>query len=138
MTILNPQLLPKLRSDPLLAAIRGMPCALRISSFIPGYRCSHVDTVVPCHVRTIGKGMGTKVADLFVVAGCEHCHSLLDGRDARWHYLTEKYPAAVLQRVIEGLCETQTRLWMAGIITVAGAVEIKGGGDVGGYSHARD
>lgn len=107
--LMNPHLLPKVRSRTLLNSVALMPCALRISSMIPGHRCAGQDTVVPAHIPTIGKGMSTKVSDLFVAAACLHCHDLIDGRDNRWWWLMENYPAAVLQRMLDGMAETQSR-----------------------------
>ena len=116
--IFNPHLLPKVRSTALLQAVRGMPCALRIASLYPGHTCAGVDTVVPCHLdRTIGKGMGTKVSDLFVAAGCLHCHDIIDGRDRmRRDWIMETYPAAYAERLIKGLSETQARWVGMGLI----------------------
>ena len=127
MTILNPILLDKIRSQPLLDAIEGMPCTLRISSFIPGHSCSAVSTVVPVHIRTPGTGISTKPSELAAVAGCFNCHNLLDARDEKWRYLMENYPAAVLWRLVQALLETHARLQMAGIIEVKGAERVKGG-----------
>ena len=56
MMIINPYMLPKVRSESLRQACQHMPCTLRISSFIPGFRCSGDDTVVGCHIdKAIGK-----------------------------------------------------------------------------------
>jgi hypothetical protein len=121
MTSFNPELLPKVHSPALLKAIEGMPCTLRIASFIPGFSCAPQDTVVPCHLPTIGKGMGTKVSDLFVVAGCLHCHNLIDARDKRWHDLICDHPVPVYQRILRALSETQTLLVEAGIIRIKGS-----------------
>lgn len=106
----NPAMLPKVRSRKLLDAVRFMPCALRVSSFYPGHRCSGQDTVVPCHIPTIGKGMSTKVSDLFVAAGCMHCHDIIDGRDRkRADFIEKNYPAAFASRLLHGMAETQSR-----------------------------
>lgn len=119
--ITNPQLLPKVRSEAIMQAMQHFPCALRISSFIPGRKCAPQATVVGCHLPTIGKGMGTKVTDLAVAAGCQHCHDLLDGRDrAGADYLMQNYPTAVATRITDALVETQARLVGMGIITVEG------------------
>lgn len=93
-----------------------MPCALRISSFVPGHRCAPRDTVVPCHIGKVGKGMGTKVSDLAVAAGCLHCHDLLDGRDNRVEWILKHYPAAFWEQVLRGLIETQARWVQMGLI----------------------
>ena len=39
------------------------------------------------------------------------CHDLLDGRHDGWKTLQEKYPAAVLERLIAARDETQAR-WL--------------------------
>ncbi len=116
----SPALLPKFRSPELLQAVRGMPCTLRVASFIPGHRCASPETVVPCHVGRMGKGLGTKVSDLFVAAGCLHCHDLVDMRDSRWKYLADHHGAQVEQRILAGLMETQTMLVMRGVIVLPG------------------
>ena len=68
-----------------------------------------------------GKGIGTKVSDLCVVAGCDACHKLLDGRDgAGWDALMNRYPAAVYLQIIRAINETQSRLLGAGLIKVKG------------------
>lgn len=107
----NPHLLPKVRSRALLDAVQYMPCALRVSSFVPGHKCAPQETVVGCHLdRSIGKGIGTKVSDLYAIAACSNCHDILDGRDnARRDFILAKYPTAYLDRVIRGLTETQAR-----------------------------
>lgn len=117
----NPHLLPKVRSKAMMRAIRDMPCALRIASFVPGLTCSGQDTVVPCHLdRTIGKGMGTKVSDLMVAAGCARCHDILDGRDrSAREYVLNQYPAALADRMLRGLAETQARWVGMGLMTGA-------------------
>jgi hypothetical protein len=118
--ITNPHLLPKIRSEAIMQAMQHFPCALRIASFIPGRKCAPQNTVVGCHLPTIGKGMGTKVTDLAVAAGCQHCHDLLDGRDrAGAEYLIQNMPTAVATRMTDALVETQARLVALGIITVS-------------------
>jgi hypothetical protein len=119
--ITNPQLLPKVRSDAIMQAMQHFPCALRISSFIPGRKCSSQDTVIGAHLPTIGKGMSTKVTDLAVVACCFSCHELLDGRDRPGaDYLITNFPTAVATRMTDALVETQARLVGMGIIMVEG------------------
>lgn len=120
-TIANPALLPAVRSDRLMSEIRGMPCALRISSFVPGRRCSGPETVVGCHLPGIAKGTSHKNSDLFVAAGCQSCHDILDFRDKQAaEYIAAHYPAAMQERLLRGLQETMSRLVGLGIITVAG------------------
>ena len=117
MNVANPHCLPKVRSPDLMRHIGTMPCTLRIASFIPGRKCSHQSTVVGCHLPTIGKGVATKVTDLAVVAGCQACHDLLDGRDrSGTDYLMARYPAAVQARMTDALVETHARLILAGYV----------------------
>jgi len=116
-----PALLPKVRSKAVLGAVRGMPCTLRIATFVPGHRCADPATVVPCHVGNLGKGMSTKVSDLSVAAGCMACHDLLDGRDSRRAWLIENYPAAVQHRALMGVLETQAMLLMRGALIIPDA-----------------
>ena len=115
--IQNPHMLPKVRSDELMRLIREefTICTLRISSFIPGRNCR--GGICGCHLPTIGKGMGAKVTDLAVVAGCHACHDLLDGRDrAGADYLIANYPTAVATRMTDGLVETHSRLIEMGYV----------------------
>jgi hypothetical protein len=117
--VLNPALLPKVRSKAIMQAMRGYPCALRVSTLYPGHRCADRATVVGCHIPTIGKGISTKVSDLFVAAGCLHCHAIIDGVDnKRREYILQNYPAAYGARLLDGLAETQSRLVADGIIQV--------------------
>lgn len=112
-------LLPKLRSKDLIMATHEMPCSLRIASFL-GRSCS--GDVMAVHLDMAGgKGIGTKVSDIMIVAGCDACHRLLDGRDgAGWAILMERHRAAVLDRCIRALNETLSRLIGMGIIEVKG------------------
>jgi len=123
----NPALLPKVRSPALLAAVKDMPCTLRVASFIPGQQCAHQTTVVPCHIdRSLGKGMGAKVSDLFVAAGCFHCHNIIDGRDQKGAaYIMDHYPTAFMERLLKGLCETQSRFVAMGLIEVSGGEVVR-------------
>lgn len=109
---MNPHNLPKIRSKALMSSFNGMHCTLRLASFI-GKQCSPVDTVVGCHLPVFGKGVNTKVSDLFVVAGCHICHRLLDGQDELTNraYIMEKYPFAFAERILLALCETQS-MWI--------------------------
>lgn len=113
------ELLPKVRSRPLLDACQHMPCTLRIAGFI-GMPCAHQGTVVGCHLPTIGKGWGTKVSDLFVAAGCQVCHDLLDGRDPRGFDIADRYPRAFYERLMRAGHETQSHWLAMGLIHVEG------------------
>lgn len=66
----------KPKSTPARKAAKGQECTLRF----PG--CTNqTDTVVLCHLREFGGGgMGLKPHDSEAVFGCDHCHSVLDGR----------------------------------------------------------
>lgn len=111
--------LPKVRSRPLMDAIRGMPCALRIATFL-GQPCSHRDTVVGAHLRSGAKGMGSKESDLCVVAACHLCHDLYDGRDKRGLEIRASYPHAFHEQVQRAWAETLARLVEAGVVSVKG------------------
>lgn len=116
MTIHNPMLLPKVRSPLLMSSIAGMPCSLRIASFVD-LPCAPEATVVGCHIEGIGKSLGSKVSDLHVAAGCHTCHDILDLRDPRGIFIRENYPAAYYQRLLLALAETQARQVGLGNIT---------------------
>lgn len=113
-------LLPKVDSDVLMKAIEGMPCSLRIASFIFGFGCADQATVVGVHFNTPQKGKSTKSTGLAVAAGCKHCHDLVDRVDPRINDIEKAYPAALGHRYLQGLIETQSRLYEKGIITVKG------------------
>jgi Protein of unknown function (DUF1364) len=117
--ITNPMLLPKIRSNAIMAAAYGQPCSLRIASFV-GLSC--YGSVVGCHLPVTGRGVSTKATDLAVAFGCQCCHDILDGRNQNVQALIlEKYPAALANRLLNALVETQARLVDMGIITVPGA-----------------
>lgn len=119
--ITNPHMLPKIRSRKLLDACRHMPCTIRVASFVPGKRCSCQDTVVGAHLPVMGKGVGTKVSDLFVAAACMACHDIIDGRDRSGKdYIEANYPAAYANRLMLGLAETQSRWIGMGLISIPG------------------
>ncbi|PZQ99174.1 MAG: hypothetical protein DI533_00250 [Cereibacter sphaeroides] len=124
--IQNPALLPKVRSRALLDAAKDMPCTLRIASFLPGGKCSPQPTVVPCHIKSVGKGMGSKSSDLHVAAGCQACHDILDWRDKHGaEYIADRYAAALAWQVVNAIYETQHRWVEAGLIEVPGAEILK-------------
>lgn len=102
----NPHNLPKVRSDAIMKAAKGVPCQLRISNFISGHTCSDDSTCVMAHPQSFGKGVNTKVSDLGTIIACYSCHELLDGRDSRQQYLLDHYPAAVQERVTLGILAT--------------------------------
>jgi hypothetical protein len=119
--ITNPHMLPKVRSEKLTQAIRGMPCDLMIGTFI-GIPCSGVDTVVGAHPPISGKGTSTKVTDLSIIAACASCHDLLDHeRNQQGRYIREKYPHGFWEQMFKAQNATQARLVGMGIIQVDGA-----------------
>lgn len=120
----NPHMLPKVRSEGLLREIATHPCSLRLASFL-GLPCAPRNTVVPCHLPVIGKGIATKVSDLFVVAGCQTCHDLLDLRHGKGGFeLRERYPRAYMERLLFALCETQARLIGSGHLLIVPGHEV--------------
>lgn len=112
-------LLPKVRSKALRAAAEGQPCALRVGSLI-GLPCDPPSTTVLCHLPDGSGGMATKSSDLSAAFGCATCHDLIDGRHHGSAILHEKYPAAVMWRLLAGMAETQARWVEAGLISVKG------------------
>lgn len=116
-----PHMLPKLRCEALRAACADMPCCARVSSLIPGHRCSASATVVGAHLPVAGKGMGSKVTDLAIVAACDNCHRLIDRVDPRWKWLADTYPAAFYDRLLNGWMETLTFWLDAGVLTIPDA-----------------
>lgn len=82
------------RSRPKMAAARksarDQDCTLQF----PGCQNAR-ETVVLCHLRMFGGGgMGIKPDDAEAVYGCDHCHSILDGRanadigsESIWEYV---------------------------------------------------
>ena len=125
----RPGLLDKTRSKAMMRMIRGAdtnkpyPCTLRIASFIPGRTCE--GTASGCHLPiSWGKGMSTKVTDMAVAAGCFACHALLDGKDPDgFAYLLKNAPAAVVQRMLDGLTETHSLLILDEIIVIPDGVK---------------
>ena len=116
--IQNPTLLPKARSALIMEHCHTYPCSLRLCGFL-GRPCR--GDVMGVHLDMVGgKGVATKVSDLAVVAGCDACHRILDGRDkAGWDKVMTDYRAAVLLQCLRALNETHSRLLGDGIIAVA-------------------
>lgn len=114
---MNPQLLPKVRSESLRASAKLIPCTARISLFVPGHRCASQDTNVFCHGGNVGKGMSTKVSDLNGFVGCINCHDLYDRRDKRVWDVVERYPSAFYERIMNATFETQAHWVSMGLIT---------------------
>lgn len=121
--ILNPHSLPKARSGAIMRAMADMPCTLRLAGFL-GRPCAPQETVVGCHLPLFGKGMGTKVSDLYVAAGCHACHDLVDRRVGDAQDVRMLYPTAFWEQIARAHAETLTRLWMAGVIVIPDADEV--------------
>lgn len=111
--IINPALLPKVRSSLIMASANGQPCSLRL----PGI-CNHNPaTTVTAHLPGIGKSMGSKVSDLHTAYACHACHAAIDGFGYERHGLTA---AMVLDAMLRGHAETQSRWIGMGLLTVEG------------------
>lgn len=113
----SPTLLPKVRSTDLTETAKVIPCTPRVSSFIPGHRCSAQDTNVFTHFGSLGKGKNTKVSDINGFVSCFNCHELLDARDNRVWWIIEKYPRAYYERIIAARDETLAHWVSMGLIT---------------------
>lgn len=112
-SMFNPHLLPKIRSEKLTKSAKGQPCSLRLPMI-----CNRDDeTTVLAHLPVIGKGMGTKVSDLFGAFACSSCHDAIDRHTYEKAGLTR---AQVYQAMLWGLCETQSRWVGMGLIEVKG------------------
>lgn len=116
--IINPHMLPKVRSEDLREACEGAPCALRIGTFA-GIPCSDFETVVGAHPPVFGKGTSTKVSDLYLINGCHSCHDLLDWeRNPIGRKIRDDYPQAFWLQIVKAICETQARWIEKGLIIV--------------------
>lgn len=108
-------LLPKVRSSVLMQSANGMPCSIRL----PGI-CNHNPATTVCaHLPGIGKSNASKVSDLHVAYACSACHDAIDRFTWEKRGLTE---AMVLDAMLRGHGETQSRMAGLGIITVKGGV----------------
>ena len=118
MTIHNPALLPKCRSEALTRSAQGQPCAIRCASFVPGGRCADASTVVFCHMPAPNKSMAAKSSDHWGAFGCLHCHDIADGRDRKGaDYIAAHYPTAMMERLMMAVWETQSRWLAMGLMT---------------------
>lgn len=110
---MNPQLLPKVRSDGLRELVPNQECLLKLGTFI-GRPCSgpvsefvHLDGIAPA----LGKGQSTKVSDLNGLGGCRVCHGILSRIDPAWMKLMDSHPAAV-QRHVHMSHMAQLGIWL--------------------------
>jgi hypothetical protein len=107
----NPHMLPKVQSEQLCNSIRSleMPCTLRIANFV-GLVCDG-HAVEGHHLPVFGKGMGTKVSDIYQGAACRVCHDVAHSKTGA--ELRVKYPNAYTERLWFAMAETQG-LWLQG------------------------
>ena len=111
--ILNPALLPKVRSARLMDSAMGQPCSLRL----PGI-CNHNPaTTVNAHLPGIGKSMASKVSDLHTAYACGACHTAIDSFGWEKRGLTA---TIVLDAMLRGHAETQARWVGMGLIRIDG------------------
>ena len=97
-------------------ACAEMACQLRISRLVPGHSCG--GRVAAIAAQPAGRAP-SDTPDIAVVAACRNCRNLHTAADSRYWYLVDTAPAAALERMIDGMVETQARLIDAGIISVA-------------------
>lgn len=109
-TVDSPLLLPKVRSQLIMDAAEGMPCSLRL----PGICCHDRSTAVNAHLPGTGKSPRSKVSDLHTSIACVACHDAIDNHTYAKRGLT---PAIVLDAMLRGHCETQSRWVALGLIT---------------------
>lgn len=118
----RPHLLPKIRSEAIMASAKGQPCTLRISSIFPSHKCSSRETTVWVHMDKLagglGKGTSTKVSDPNGCYGCANCHALVEMADNRIFYIQEKYPMVLTDRLLKAVFETQALLIEQGIVII--------------------
>jgi len=114
-----PHMLPKVRSNAIMAMANGAPCTLRLCSYFAPYQCSDETTTVGCHMPVAGKGISSKATDLAVVFACSRCHAIQEGADLeRYNWLTEKYPSVLPTRIMNALVESWTMMVMQGVIVI--------------------
>lgn len=119
----RPHLLPKVRSEAIMEGACGMPCTLRIASFVPGLKCSGPETTVGAHTPCgWGKGTSTKVTDMAVVYACDVCHAIESGAWIKERdYLWQNHGSMVLQRYLSALTETHALMIQQGVIVIPDA-----------------
>jgi hypothetical protein len=101
------------KMTPARANARGQDCTLQL----PGCQ-NDTSTVVLCHLRMFsGGGMGAKPDDAEAVLGCDHCHSLLDGRT---HLIPELRSALNYETMMWALIRTLRVQRESGVLTFKG------------------
>jgi hypothetical protein len=93
----------RIRSKALTDSAKGQSCTLR-------WRCrgDSWETVVFCHARAIGDGIGTKPPDFWGYYGCGDCHD------------AEEKGLIQAPEIMRAIRETQGRMARAGLLTVKG------------------
>lgn len=88
---------------------QGQPCMIRL----PGCRFNG-ETTVLCHHRGVDTGMSQKEPDVIGAWGCEHCHAVIDGREAIPKGWTRDQ---IKEAFTDGIFRTQKQLVKDGILT---------------------
>ena len=103
------------KMTPARKAAKGMPCTLRFPGCYPGPDNEQVQL---CHLRMFsGGGTGMKPHDSEAVAGCTHCHDVLDGRK---RLIPELADALNWERIARALVETLRLQRAAGVLIYKG------------------
>lgn len=92
---------------------KGEDCCLQIHPYCNG----NPETVVLCHLPSLGKGIARKSLDHWACYGCSACHDILDQRNPR--AIREIGWNEIVQCMFRGLERTQNRLIEKGLIKVA-------------------
>jgi hypothetical protein len=94
-----------MKSKKIRDSARDEDCTLRLD----GCR-NNTETTVGCHAPGTGmKGVGMKAPDIFIMYGCDHCHSIIDGRKkGDWNF----------KDIVRAMAETQIKLVEKGLIKI--------------------
>ena len=104
------------KMTPARKSAKGQDCTL----CLPGCR-NDTETVVLCHLRMFGGGgMGCKPPDSEAVYGCDHCHSLIDGRT---RLIPELSRLMTWETVARALIRTHRIMRAKGILVMKGEEE---------------
>ena len=88
---------------------RDQDCTLQF----PGCQNAR-ETVVLCHLRMFGGGgMGIKPDDAEAVYGCDHCHSILDGR-------AQQFGAMSWEAIVWAIVRTHRAMRANGVLIFKG------------------
>ncbi len=107
----------KSRSTPKMTPARKSARSEDCTLCLPGCR-NDTETVVLCHLRMFGGGgMGKKPPDSEAVYGCDHCHSLIDGRD---RLIPELASQLTWETIARALIRTHRIMRAKGILMMKG------------------